>query len=355
MHSSTQKQKRYIIFFESNYILACNNLNKVSFRIDKCKHHLLIDTGASVSAIRHDSIERLRIPYHKESVNIKGIGGEIFSEGYVFLDLEYNGYIFTHKFLIFKSLPCKTDGILGQDFLSKYHAILNFELSTLQLITQTDQIVTLKLDYLTQSSNNYVSIPARCEFVHYIETELQGDCIVHSQELCEGVYLANTLAKPNNRKMPIRILNTRDTSVTLKYFQVNTSKLQEYLVCQFNKQPINADRVKMLFSQLNLQHLNDEEQITIEQICAKYPDIFHLPGDTLTTTPIYEQNIDLKPHSSPIYTKPYRLPHAQKSEIDKQIKNMLDSGIIEESRSAWSSPLLLVPKKSIPTWKRNGV
>lgn len=60
---------------------------------------------------------------------------------------------------------------------------------------------------------------------------------------------------------------------------------------------------------------------------------------------MYEQTIELKPHTTPIYTKQYRLPHAQKSELDKQIKNMLDTGIIEEARSPWSSPLLLVPKK----------
>lgn len=39
------------------------------------------------------------------------------------------------------------------------------------------------------------------------------------------------------------------------------------------------------------------------------------------------------------------MPYAQKLEIDKQMENMLQDGIVVPSRSAWSSPFLLVPKK----------
>lgn len=167
-----------------------------------------------------------------------------------------------------------------------------------------------------------------------------------SQELCEGVYVANALTCPVNGKIPIRILNTRETDVQLINFQVDTSILDEYFICQFEKPVMNAKRVKQLFSLLNLNGLKMEEQKSIENVCAKYPDVFHLPGDKLGTCNVYKQSIDLKPHTFPIYTKPYRLPHAQKAEINKQIENMLNDGIIEETRSPWNSPLLLVPKKT---------
>lgn len=320
----------------------------MSFTIDDYDHELLIDTGASVSAIKYECVQRLRVPYHKESVTIKGIGGEIFTEGFVYLTLNYNNTSFLHKFLIFKNLPCQTDGILGQDFLNNYKAILNFELNTLILTDENNEVTTLPFDYIIPSGNTYLTIPARCESLHYIDSQITGDCVIDSQELCEGVYLANSITKPNNGKMVIRILNTRETDVVLNYFQVKTSPLNEYFICQFEKPKINADRVKTLFSLLNLKNLNVEEQKSIENICAKFPDIFHLPGDKLSTTPVYEQSIKLKPCSTPVYTKPYRLPHAHKAEIDKQIESMLEAGIIEESQSAWSSPLLLVPKKVDP-------
>lgn len=332
-----------------NVIFSCNNLNKVSLKVGQQKHDWLIDTGASVSGIKYEYLKQLQIPYHIEKVKVKGIGGDVFSEGYVYLSLNHNEYNFMHKFLVFKNLPCKGCGILGHDFFKKYRAKLNFESNTLQLITDKLNYVTLTFDCFEPNNTIkcYTSLiaPARSESIHYIETNIQEECVISNQELSEGVFLANSVTRPKNGKVPVFILNTTETEVTISNFEISTTKLKDYFICQFEKPMVNAGRVKTLFSLLNLNELNSEEQKSIKNICAKYPDIFHLPGDKLCTTPIYEQNIDLKPHTSPIYTKPYRLPYSQKSEIDKQIESMLDDGIIEESRSPWSSPLLLVPKK----------
>ena len=47
-----------------------------------------------------------------------------------------------------------------------------------------------------------------------------------------------------------------------------------------------------------------------------------------------------------MYVKPYRLPQSLKSEINEQVKKMLDEDIIEPANSEWNSPVLLVPKKT---------
>lgn len=100
-----------------------------------------------------------------------------------------------------------------------------------------------------------------------------------------------------------------------------------------------------MFNSLQLNHFNTEEKESIEKICAKYNDVFYLPGDKLKVTKIYKQKISLKPNTEPVYIKPYRLPHSRKHEIKKHIDNMLNENIIEPSNSEWSSPVLLVPKK----------
>ena len=43
--------------------------------------------------------------------------------------------------------------------------------------------------------------------------------------------------------------------------------------------------------------------------------------------------------------KPYHFQHAWHSEVDKQIQEMLDNGIIRPSSSPWNSPIILVKKK----------
>lgn len=109
-------------------------------------------------------------------------------------------------------------------------------------------------------------------------------CVINSQELCNGVYVSNMIVKPKNGKIPIRIMNTRDEDVNLIFLNLLTTKLSDYNICQFNRPNINSDRVKLLFSLLKLNNLNEEEQKAIENICAKFSDVFRLPGDKLTTT-----------------------------------------------------------------------
>jgi len=48
----------------------------------------------------------------------------------------------------------------------------------------------------------------------------------------------------------------------------------------------------------------------------------------------------------PIGKPPYRVPFALRKEMDNQIQDMLNKGVIGESLSPWSSPVILVPKKS---------
>lgn len=43
--------------------------------------------------------------------------------------------------------------------------------------------------------------------------------------------------------------------------------------------------------------------------------------------------------------KAYRYLYFQKTEIEKQVKEMLNSGVIKASVSPYSSPILLVKKK----------
>lgn len=175
---------------------------------------------------------------------------------------------------------------------------------------------------------------------------MTDDCVVYTDEIYSGIFLANTIVTPVNGMIPVKILNTTENEVTITELKPQLERLKDYNLCTFNKTRSNADRVKELFSYLHLNHLNKEEKITIESLCAKFSDIFQLPNDKLTTTNICKQNIHLKPNSSPVFVKPYRIPHSQKQELNKQINKLLENGIIEPAKSEWSSPVLLVPKKS---------
>jgi hypothetical protein len=58
-----------------------------------------------------------------------------------------------------------------------------------------------------------------------------------------------------------------------------------------------------------------------------------------------DHSIPLVPGAQPIFIRPYHYAPAIKDEIEAQVKDMLQSGIIKHSTSPFSSPVLMVHKK----------
>jgi hypothetical protein len=82
-----------------------------------------------------------------------------------------------------------------------------------------------------------------------------------------------------------------------------------------------------------LEHLNTEERKLLVQTCLDYQDIFYLPGKSLYSTDAARHAMNVEPGTEPINTRPYRLPETQKLEIDKQVKKLLQEGIMGENIS----------------------
>lgn len=329
-----------ILASDSNCYISLNSSNH-----DNKKCCFLLDSGASLSAYKYRHVLEHNIPIHKDNVTVNGLGGKVQAIGYVYVPLILGDETISHKFFVFNNLPIKANGILGRDFLNKYKAQLDFDKNFVNLHTD---ITSIRLP-IVNTCDIIFEIPARSESVHFIETDLKEDCVVLAKEINEGVFVASSIASPKNGLIPIKILNVTENKQSIANISLTLEKLSEFSLCVFDKTNKDADRVKALFSLLQLKHLNDEEQNTIESICAKYADIFYLPGDKLSTTDVYTHTINLKQNSRPVFSKQYRLPISQKTEIKNQIDKMLTEGIIEHSKSDWSSPILLVPKKSSAT------
>ncbi len=55
-------------------------------------------------------------------------------------------------------------------------------------------------------------------------------------------------------------------------------------------------------------------------------------------------HVRLKPGAHPVYVAAYRLSHSQRAAVETMVQDMLDQGVIQNSRSPWNSILFLVPK-----------
>ena len=87
-------------------------------------------------------------------------------------------------------------------------------------------------------------------------------------------------------------------------------------------------RLDKVIDSLRLDHLNDEEKTSVLEIIKDYPDIFHLPGDHLTATNVFQHSIETT-DETPVYVKKYRYPPAHKDEMTKQVDHLLKNAIIE--------------------------
>jgi hypothetical protein len=136
-------------------------------------------------------------------------------------------------------------------------------------------------------------------------------------------------------------LNTRDEVVVIEIpcvrWERYTADSQDGDICTSYvgavapvETKIGQSRLQKVIANLRLDHLNSEEKRVIENTCRDYRDIFYLKGDRLSCTNAVKHSINVIPGTSPINTRPYRLPEAQKREVDTQVTKLLQEGIITE-------------------------
>ena len=108
----------------------------------------------------------------------------------------------------------------------------------------------------------------------------------------------------------------------------------------------SKDRETLLLQQLDLDldHLAPDEQKRLENLIRTYADVFALDPGELGTTDVVKHTINTGDHP-PIKQPLRRTPFALRSKVDKLVQEMLSQGVIEQSRSPWASPVVLVSKK----------
>ncbi|XP_042467292.1 protein NEDD1-like [Zingiber officinale] len=81
------------------------------------------------------------------------------------------------------------------------------------------------------------------------------------------------------------------------------------------------------------------------KVVCNYPEVFpdELPG--LAPDREIEFEIELIPGTKPISKAPYRMVPAELEELQKQLRELLDKGLIRPSHSPWGAPILFVKKK----------
>nr|XP_033339378.1 uncharacterized protein LOC117227932 [Megalopta genalis] len=247
----------------------------------------LLDTGAGVNLIiERDAPTKLKL---KETRYIQ-LGRDKHPIHYMthvlFLQIK-------HPFLIIPNdFPLIEDGIFGLPFLEKYQFKITNESLTLNG-------TTIKLQETPE------------------EIEVQPGKHVHHIKIVDD--------------HPCRVLF------------INTGK-QPLITSTIESKVSNSNRIPQLIDKLRLNHVDKNYRDTIEKIIATYNKVFTLDSDPLPCASLTQHEITLK-NPRPINIKSYRPSECHKTEINRQIQEMLNKNIIEPSDSPFNSPIWVVPKK----------
>ena len=111
--------------------------------------------------------------------------------------------------------------------------------------------------------------------------------------------------------------------------------------------PMKSDRwrkeeIRWIF--LSEGKLPEEEEEAIGELLMQYHHAFSLEEGERGETELVQLEIDTG-SSQPIKQRPRRMPFAVREEVSKQLRQMLQAGVIQPSKSSWASPVVLVKKK----------
>ncbi|CAO4382500.1 unnamed protein product [Caenorhabditis nigoni] len=104
------------------------------------------------------------------------------------------------------------------------------------------------------------------------------------------------------------------------------------------------DRLKVVWEQLEKGEVSTEEE-RVWKVVEEFQDTFAIDDCELGKAEVVQCEIELKEGTEPIRQRPRPIPLAIRPEIKEMIRKMLKQGVIRESRSPWSSPVVLVKKK----------
>lgn len=113
---------------------------------------------------------------------------------------------------------------------------------------------------------------------------------------------------------------------------------EHYQMTNFNEH-INVDNFEV-----HLQHLDENNKTTIIKLINKYKVVFAKNKFDVGRVKHAEAQIKLI-QDRYISKKPYRYSIPDQKEIESQITNLLNAGLIEETNTPFAAPVTLVYKK----------
>ncbi|UYV67821.1 hypothetical protein LAZ67_5002141, partial [Cordylochernes scorpioides] len=301
----------------------------------------LIDTGADLSVVDLRTALFAGREINSLTKTCSGPDGKkLDMVGSIILDLKIDDTELSHEFVVMDA-HLRTL-ILGRDFLKKMNAKIDCKQETIKYNLKSNHDVS-NYDLKKIKSTTDTVIPKLSIKLIRASIEAEdGEYVIEENNRMtqtNGLRLARSLLTVTDKKTHIWITNPYPRPLKIMKGQTLAyGSLPAGVNFIENKEKQNEnDEIQF---QIN-KNLSFKEQERLKQILAKYTDLF---SSRLGRTSLAKHQIHTE-DAKPIKHKPYRVNAKERTIIKDQIDEMLEEGIIRQSSSPWSFPVILVKKR----------
>lgn len=329
----------------------------------------MIDTGASVSILSERYYKRLlKCKSKLEVISSNEKLGDLVSANNssmpiiakVQADIKLGGISMQGNFSVITNLV--HDVLIGTDILSEAQAVIDLRTNSLVLYDGLSVIpMTQTGTHPVVRTTQTVTIPAYSEAIFMVSCRQRppkGDYIIEGNSMvpCKSLLVARSLVNVDKAAYPCRVINPTERVVKMKPKTVVgtlSSVKVDFLTQAKNSQPKRstktiAEKCKELesksitFEGTALKGKDLEELICLlhENIDLFATSIAELPGCNILKHRIETGD------NPPVQQRSFRHSPEERKEISRQCQEMFQAGIIVPSDTPYSSPVLLVTKKS---------
>jgi transposase InsO family protein/predicted aspartyl protease len=331
----------------------------------------LIDTGSTVTVLhprKYHSMDEKRRPRLQEvAVKLRmADGGLVTPLGSALFQLQIQGRTYHQRILV---ADVEAPVVLGYDFLHKYNCKLNMGKGILKIDKR--KILCRKESQMPSvfkiTVAKTVTIPGASEMV--LQAEVKGKPKGCSKEAIIdttspglrklGFRVANTVVDLSQGTVPIRVVNLSDEPQTI-YRRTCAAMAEGVQEIKALDEPNTKDTAKIHKIEVTSEeelpehlqslwerstvNLTPEQGCEVRTLLLKHQSVFAKNKNDLGRTDIVQHRINTG-NSAPIRQQPRRVPMAKKEEAEQEIQRMLETGVIEPSKSPWAAPIVLVRKK----------
>jgi len=125
---------------------------------------------------------------------------------------------------------------------------------------------------------------------------------------------------------------------------IDGHEIQAATFKEISKDVCSSSAIYAFCLQITMQDTQGGIQPSMQGVLHEFSDVFMEPSSLPPSRQI-DHSIPLKEGIAPVNVRPYCYAHYQKEEIEKQVQEMLNSGLVQPSTNPFSSPVILVKKK----------